>query len=69
MEALETLIRDLTVRVDRFSEKKGYGDSYAYKYGAFNAALYEVLDGILTMDQIQEAERRVSKIYSSVIDN
>lgn len=50
-------------RVDDLASARDYTDSYAYKYGAFHAAMYRVLDGVLTPEQLAIIEQKAKQLF------
>lgn len=48
--------------IDRVAEDKGFGDSYAYKYGYFHSQMAQMLDRVLTKKQIKELSAEVDRL-------
>ena len=64
MNDINDLIAQVQKRVDILAERKGYEDSYAYKYGAFTSAMGSVLEEMLTDKQYKEVTARAKKLYA-----
>ena len=64
MNDINDIIALVQSRVDELAERKGYDDSYAYKYGAFTSAMGSVLEEVLTAKQYKEVTARAKKLYA-----
>ncbi len=55
------IINKLADKVSGIADKNGYGTSYSYQYGYFQSAIANMLNNILTPEQLQQLEEEVNK--------
>lgn len=60
LQAVLLLVQD---RVDYLASARNYTHSCAYKYGAFHSAMYQVLDGVLTPEQLVIIEQKAKQLF------